>query len=87
VAGYFLLGALLARALAGGEWSGYSWWKASAAWALSAAYGVTDEWHQSFVPGRTPDVGDWLADAVGAAAGVIVATGVARARVARRRAV
>lgn len=29
-------------------------------------YGVTDEWHQSFVIGRTPDVLDWLADTIGA---------------------
>jgi VanZ family protein len=29
-------------------------------------YGVTDEWHQSFVKGRVPDVTDWLADTVGA---------------------
>ncbi|MGZ5007220.1 MAG: VanZ family protein [Methylobacter sp.] len=29
-------------------------------------YGVSDEWHQSFVEGRTPDVADWLADTVGA---------------------
>ncbi len=31
-------------------------------------YGVSDEWHQSFVPGRSADVMDWLADTSGAAA-------------------
>ena len=36
-------------------------------WALVAVlYGVSDEFHQSFVPGRTPDLLDLLADAVGA---------------------
>jgi VanZ family protein len=37
--------------------------------ALLAAslYGASDEWHQSFVPGRTCDVFDWLADTTGAA--------------------
>lgn len=30
-------------------------------------YGVSDEWHQSFVIGRTPAVSDWLADTIGAA--------------------
>ncbi|MGZ5051523.1 MAG: VanZ family protein [Methylobacter sp.] len=30
-------------------------------------YGVSDEWHQSFVVGRTPAVSDWLADTIGAA--------------------
>lgn len=34
--------------------------------AFCSLYGVTDEFHQSFVPGRTPDVGDWLADTLGA---------------------
>lgn len=33
---------------------------------FAALYGVSDEWHQSFVPGRTPDVWDATADAVGA---------------------
>jgi VanZ family protein len=28
-------------------------------------YGASDEWHQSFVPGRYPAVSDWLADAAG----------------------
>jgi VanZ family protein len=37
--------------------------------AIGAAYGVSDEWHQSFVPGRVPSVGDWLADAAGVALG------------------
>lgn len=34
---------------------------------LTSAYGVTDEWHQSFVPGRHAGVDDWVADAIGAA--------------------
>lgn len=29
-------------------------------------YGISDEWHQSFVEGRTSDSLDWLADTVGA---------------------
>lgn len=29
-------------------------------------YGVTDEWHQSFVAGRSSDSLDWLADTLGA---------------------
>ncbi len=32
---------------------------------LGVAYGVLDEWHQSFVPGRDPSTGDVLADAAG----------------------
>jgi VanZ family protein len=29
-------------------------------------YGISDEWHQSFVEGRTADILDWVADTVGA---------------------
>lgn len=37
-------------------------------WALVAAllYGISDEFHQSFVPGRHPDLWDVLADGLGA---------------------
>ncbi|MEO2006226.1 MAG: VanZ family protein [Candidatus Poribacteria bacterium] len=44
--------------------------KATAATGLAVGitmlYGATDEWHQSFTPGRQPDVLDWVADSVGA---------------------
>jgi VanZ family protein len=45
---------------------------------LSSLYGATDEWHQSFVPLRSADVLDWLADTVGSTlgAGVWLAFGV-----------
>ncbi len=33
---------------------------------LAVCYGVSDELHQAFVPGREPDVADVFADAVGA---------------------
>lgn len=32
---------------------------------VTALYGLSDEWHQSFVPGRVPDVWDFAADAAG----------------------
>jgi VanZ family protein len=35
---------------------------------LATAYGVTDEYHQSFVPGRTSDPLDVVKDLAGAAA-------------------
>jgi VanZ family protein len=37
--------------------------------AFAGAYGATDEWHQSFVPGRSADPLDFAADVIGAAAG------------------
>lgn len=32
---------------------------------LCLAYAASDEWHQMFVPGRNPGVGDFAADALG----------------------
>lgn len=60
---YGLLATLLCRL-------GRGW--GAAGWALLAAstFGVTDEWHQSFVPGRSVEVADWAADTAGAALAV-----------------
>lgn len=33
---------------------------------FSSLYGMSDEWHQSFVPGRMSDIADWAADTLGA---------------------
>lgn len=40
--------------------------------ALCLLYGLTDEFHQSFVPGRTPDVGDLRNDGIGAALAMVL---------------
>ncbi|MGE0461149.1 MAG: VanZ family protein [Vicinamibacterales bacterium] len=61
------------RATAGGRWSGVGARAVSLAWVIAALYGVTDEWHQAFVPGRMADVRDVAADAVGAALGLAAA--------------
>jgi VanZ family protein len=81
-AGYGLLGALVVRAMAGVRWAGVTPAAAGRAWLFSAAYGVSDEFHQSFVPGRTPSGIDWVADAAGAA--VAIAAIVLVSRVVRR---
>lgn len=39
---------------------------------LVSAYGITDEWHQSFTPGRSVEVADWLADTLGAALAILL---------------
>ncbi len=47
-----------------------------AAWmalVFCVAYGVSDEWHQSFVPNRTPSVLDLVADTLGAGLAVWMA--------------
>ncbi len=56
---------------------------ATVAIVLAAAYGVTDEWHQSRVPGRDADPADVAADAAGAIAGAAAARLILRARGAR----
>ena len=41
-------------------------------WALiliGVLYGIGDEWHQSFVPGRDPALGDLMMDTLGVALG------------------
>jgi len=49
-----------------------------------ALYGASDELHQRFVPGRDPDVHDWLADLTGATAGALASVALGRRRERRR---
>ena len=44
----------------------------AAALVISSIYGLLDEIHQSFVPGRNSEFLDWIADSLGAAVGVFV---------------
>ena len=67
--GYLGLGMTVTRACIGGLGAPVSLSRGLAAVALSVAYGATDEWHQSFVPGRTADLTDLRADATGALLG------------------
>lgn len=77
-AAYAGLGALLCRAYLGSGLAGSAaFWLA----ALTASlYGASDEWHQSFVPNRSADPADWLADSLGAVLGAVVFLLVLRAR-------
>jgi len=62
---YGILGLVICRAVhpAGREF----WWKyAMIAVVLTAGYGITDELHQYFTPGRVVDPWDVLADSFGA---------------------
>jgi VanZ family protein len=71
--GYAALAALLARA---GSGEGWSWRRAWLFGILAAsAYGMSDEFHQSFVAGRDADVLDWVADTVGAGVGATLFVG------------
>jgi len=77
---YAVLAALLLRGLAGARWRGVKVRAAALAVLLATLYGVTDEAHQWFVPGRTAEVTDLVADAIGAAvaAGVICGWSIVR---------
>lgn len=48
--------------------------------ALGLLYALSDEWHQSFVPMRTPSVADLAADALGILLGYLVTTWLLRRR-------
>ncbi len=39
---------------------------------ITISYAIFDEWSQQFVPNRTPDISDVVADACGSALGVIM---------------
>jgi VanZ family protein len=39
--------------------------------ALVSVFGAVDEWHQSFIPGRSMSFADWVADSAGALAGAL----------------
>ena len=72
-AAYFGLTLLLIRALSKGAWAGVTRATLVAAWLIAVAYGVSDEFHQSFVPNRHAELRDLGADAIGAFAATIVA--------------
>jgi len=67
--GYAMLAVFLFRAFAGGSFAGVSWRAGGFAVAFSVLYGMSDEFHQMFVPGRTAAWDDVQADFYGAAAG------------------
>ena len=78
---YFIFGVVLAAAL--GDWRP-STRLALIAIAIASLYGVTDELHQHFTPGRVPDPADWALDTIGATAGAFALIGWHRWRDARR---
>jgi len=50
----------------------WSWPTAGWAWAIVFAYACTDEFHQSFVPGRGPSAHDVALDMLGATFGLLL---------------
>ncbi|MDZ4655437.1 MAG: VanZ family protein [Coriobacteriia bacterium] len=57
--------------------------RALSAIALASAYGISDELHQLFVPGRCADPVDWLVDTAGAVAAATLILLAMRVRASR----
>ena len=47
------------------------WFSTVLAIIVASAFGVVDEWHQQFIPGRSTEYADWVADTAGAAFGAL----------------
>jgi VanZ family protein len=73
---YALFGALAARAALRSELGRWAF----LLYLTCVAYGLFDEWYQQFTPGRSSDLLDALADAIGAGAGFALVLRYHRAR-------
>jgi VanZ family protein len=69
--GYTGFGAVIARAFAGGFFRRMASRAVLLAIGSGVAYAVTDEIHQMFVPGRSADAADLIADSIGVTLGTI----------------
>jgi VanZ family protein len=65
---YFGLMVVVTRAIAHGAWDRVTLVRLATAWLVTVIYGVSDEWHQTYVPLRTAEFRDVIADAIGACA-------------------
>lgn len=68
LAEYLLLGFLWAAAVRGSIRR-----RLLLGWLAAGLFGLTDELHQSFVPGRDASLLDWIADALGSGLGAAIA--------------
>jgi len=73
LAEYTVLGALVAHALLHASPGFPPGSTCIIAWLVVVVYGASDEWHQSFVPGRDPAIYDWVVDSIGGTLGVLIA--------------
>lgn len=67
---YGVLGVLACRAVSHLSWSPF--WTIWAAGMAGSLFGITDEFHQFFVPGRSSSIGDIFADMIGSWSGAIL---------------
>ena len=67
---YSVLGALSLRGFRHLLWRHHGTLVMAASILFTGLYGVSDEWHQYYVPSRTAELGDLLADFSGGVCGV-----------------
>lgn len=79
---YAILGAALVWGFTDRAPRRTTWGIALAAVLLASVYGVSDEFHQGFVPGREVSVLDWVADTAG---GAVAAAGLRAWAIIRAR--
>jgi VanZ family protein len=63
---YAVLGLLLLAAQPRQAQGDYSWRQIGISVLIASLYGLSDEIHQYFIPGRSSEVLDWVADSAGA---------------------
>jgi VanZ family protein len=69
---YTLFAFLVTRAMVG-TWPNRARWPiALISFFIAFFYGISDEFHQMYVPGRTPDFFDLIFDWLGAGLGIII---------------
>jgi VanZ family protein len=69
---YFILGALLVRAFANSSDNANFRSMLLLSLIIAFAYGALDEFHQRFVPGRSPDIFDLFSDIIGSLSGSLL---------------
>src|ERR1700757_2853190 len=75
---YAILAALLWRAVRGAQWQVKISLLFIAVWFACAVFAASDEFHQSFIPSRSPSVHDVVIDTCGAFIGLILCFAFAR---------
>ena len=81
---FFILGLFVYQALEPTTRSPlFDWKRAVMALVIVVLYGGLDEFHQHFIPGRTPDINDAMADAFGGLISVVASYFLARLRLVK----
>ncbi len=69
---YFILGFLLIRAFSNSATGVNRTLLVAFSIFIAAGFAITDELHQSFIPGRVTDIIDFMSDSMGSAVGILI---------------